>query len=90
MFSVFSAHQNMYMIPNEILDICESFDISSKEVITILVESPANRFFRQYSSYFDVILGRSTQVNRCEKEEKYYAICQDIYGEGKIDELINK
>lgn len=90
MFSVFSAHQNMYMIPNEILDICESFDISSKEMITILAESPVNRFFRQYSSYFDVIIGRSTQVSRCEKEEIYNAIYQDIYEEGKIDELTNK
>lgn len=88
-FSIFSAHQNIYMIPNEILVICESFDLSSKEMITVLVEDPKNRFFRQYSSYFDVVIGRSTQVSRNEKEEKYKLVCHDIYEKGKIDEITN-
>lgn len=90
MFSVFSAHQNMYMIPDEILDVCESFDLSSGEMITILAEDPTNRFFRQYSSYFDVIIGRSSEVSRNEKEEKYKVVHRDIYEDGKIDETTNK
>lgn len=89
MFSIFSAHQNMYMIPDEILDICESFDLSSKEMVTVLVEAPMNTFFRQYSSYFDVVIGRSPTVSRCKKEEEYKAVCHDIYEEGKIDEVTN-
>lgn len=90
MFSIYSEHQNIYMIPDEILDICKSFDLSSKEMITVLVEDPLNRYFRQYSSYFDVVVGRSTAVARCEKEEQYKAVCQDIFEEGKIDEITDE
>lgn len=90
MISVFSAHQNMYMIPDEILDVCESFDLSSGEMITILAEDPTNRFFRQYSSYFDVIIGRSSEVSRNEKEAKYKVVHRDIYEDEKIDKTTNK
>lgn len=90
MFSIFSPHQNIYKIPNEILDICEAFDLSSKEMVTVLIEPPKNRFFRQYSSYFDVIIARSTEVSRCGEEDKYKEVCHDIYEEGKIDEIVNE
>lgn len=85
MFSIFSLHQNMYMIPQEILAVCESFDLSSKEMITVLVEEPMNRFLRQYSSYFDVIIGRSASISRCREEEEYKMLCASIYEEGEID-----
>ena len=90
LFSVFLPHQNIYMIPDEILHVCESFDFSSKEMITVLAGEPMNRFFRQYSSYFDVIIGRSSEVSRCKKEEEYKMVCHDIYEEGKIDEITNE
>lgn len=85
MFSIFSSHQNMYMIPQEMLSVCESFDLSSKEMITVLVEEPMNRFLRQYSSYFDVIIGRSASISRCREEEEYKMLCASIYEEGEID-----
>lgn len=90
MFSIFSSHQNMYMIPQEILAVCENFDLSPKERITVLVEEPMNRFFRQYSSYFDVIIGRSAPNSRCREEEEYKMLCASVYEKGKIDTAVRE
>ena len=56
----------------------------------MLADDATNKFYRQYSSYFDVVIGRSTRVSRNEKEEKYKEVCHDIYEEGKIDVITNE
>ncbi len=86
--SIFAAI-SFFLLKN-VLEVCESFELSSKEMITLLADDATNKFYRQYSSYFDVVIGRNTRVSRNEKEEKYKEVCHDIYEEGKIDVITNE
>ena len=74
--SIFAAI-SFFLLKN-VLEVCESFELSSKEMITLLADDATNKFYRQYSSYFDVVIGRNTRVSRNEKEEKYKEIEKEM------------
>lgn len=79
MLNFYSAHQNWYMIPQNVLEICEKFDLSKEEKIVILADQNINKFFRQYSSWFDVVVGRSDQIRMNELGEAYFEMYEGIF-----------
>lgn len=85
-FSFHSKHQNMYMIRQDVLQICQKYDLSKKETITILADQEINRYFRQYSSWFNVVFGRNTSVPKDEKGMTYLEVYETIFGENRISE----
>ncbi len=84
MMSIYSEHENWYMIPREVLGVCEKFDLSRKETIVVLAEQTDNKFFRQYSSWFDVVTGRNDQIPKDGLGAEYFVMYEDIFTEGLV------
>lgn len=86
MLAIYSEHQNAYMIPEEVLEVCKKFDLSEQKKIVLLAEEPINKFFRQYSSWFDVVVGRNDSVVMDELGTKYFEMVEDVFTNRYIDE----
>ena len=85
-FSFHSKHQNMYMIRQDVLQVCQKYDLSRKETITILADQEINRYFRQYSSWFNVVFGRNTSVPKDQQGMTYLETYETIFEENRISE----
>lgn len=87
--SIYTQHQNLYMIRQDILEVVQSFDLSEKKMITVLANQKDNKFFRQYSSWFDVVVGRNDQIVMDERGEEYMTMYNNVFENHAVDEETN-
>lgn len=85
MLTIYTKHQNPYMIYQDFFDVIQEFDLSDKKTVTILAKQSDNKLFRQYSSYFNVVVGRNDQIKMDELGIKYIMMYKEIFEENIIN-----
>lgn len=82
------AHQNIYMIKNEVLEVCEYFEeMIPSGNITMLADYEINRFFRQYSSRYNIIVARFDNIPKDEKGSLYFKTYDEVFVNRKISDV---
>lgn len=86
---MFTKTENMYQLPQIVIDICESVEVEGREV-KVVAPREFLQYIRQYSPYVHLAYGREMLIVRWNKLEKAQEL-HDAIEEGIIDiELVTR
>ena len=82
-----SPHQNAFMIKNEVMEVVDYFDEAMPEgEIRMLGDYTINRFFRQCSSRYRIVVGRYDIIPRNNISQLYFDSYDEVFVNKKVSE----
>jgi len=86
LFNMYQKHWNVYMIPSNVLEI--SMQLKQDNKVCVLADQSINKFFRQYSAEFDVIVGRNDQITQNKISEEYFKLYNQVFQDKEINDAV--